>query len=258
VALGGVSTRGHVVEEVEAVLLDALGTLVALQPPAPALVAELQARHSVEVALADAERALGAEIAYYRAHHDEGRDPATLAGLRRRCAEVLRAALPADVGAALTSAQWTAALLAALRFTALPDGPAALAALRARGVTLVVVSNWDASLPAVLDTVGLTEAVDGVVTSAAVGCPKPGRAIFDAALALAGCPAHAAVHVGDSVAYDVHGALAAGVRPVLLRRASAAPQGPPPGVPTISSLTELLALGPIPIGPKLARWSPPR
>jgi putative hydrolase of the HAD superfamily len=237
VALGGL-------EHVEAVLLDALGTLVALQPPAPALVQEVRARHGVEVARADAERAFAAEIAYYRAHHHEGRDPATLAGLRRRCAEVLRAALPADVGAALTSAQWTAALLAALRFTALPDAPATLERLRAQGLTLVVVSNWDASLPAVLDTVGLAEAVDGVVTSAAVGCPKPGRAIFDAALELAGCPAHAAVHVGDSVAHDVHGALAAGIRPVLLHREGAAPEpeGPPAGVPRISSLAELASL----------------
>lgn len=235
------STRGYVVEEVEAVLLDALGTLVALQPPAPALVGELRARHGVEVALADAERAFATEIAHYRAHHDEGRDSVTLADLRRRCAEVLRAALPAEVGTALTSAQWTAALLAALRFTALPDAPATLERLRAQGLTLVVVSNWDASLPAVLDTVGLTEAVDGVVTSAAVGRPKPGQAIFEAALALAGCPAHAAVHVGDSVEHDVRGALAAGIHPVLLRREEAEPQGLPPGVPTISSLTELLA-----------------
>jgi putative hydrolase of the HAD superfamily len=227
--------------DVKAVLLDGLGTLVALEPPAPALVEWLREEYGVELPLIDAERAFAAEIAYYRAHHDEGRDSATLADLRRRCAEVLRAALPADVGAALTSPQWTAALLAALRFTALPDAPAALKQLRAQGLRLVLVSNWDASLPAVLETVGLAEAVDGVVTSAAVGCPKPGRAIFDAALALAGCPAHAAVHVGDSVEHDVRGALAAGIHPVLLCREGAPPQGLPPGVPTISSLTELLA-----------------
>jgi putative hydrolase of the HAD superfamily len=230
--------QGH---DVEAVLLDGLGTLVALEPPAPALVEQLREAHGVQLPLADAERALRAEIAYYRDHHHEGHDTHTLAGLRRRCAEVLRTALPGDLGARLTAAQWTAALVAALRFTALPDAPAALATLRAQGLTLVVVSNWDASLPAVLDAVGLAGAVDGVVTSAAVGHPKPGRAIFDAALALAGCPARAAVHVGDSVEHDVRGALAAGVRPVLLRRTGVTTGGPPPGVPTISSLTELLA-----------------
>ena len=125
---------------------------------------------------------------------------------------------------------------------AYPDVPAALAALRARGVALVVVSNWDVSLPAVLRGVGLEGMVDGVVTSAQVGRPKPARAIFDAALALAGVSPDRAVHVGDSVEHDVRGALAAGIRPVLLRREGAEPGEPPAGVPTISSLAQLLPL----------------
>ena len=43
-----------------------------------------------------------------------------------------------------------AALLAALRFAAYPDAAAALTAARARGARVIVVSNWDASLPRVL------------------------------------------------------------------------------------------------------------
>ena len=35
-----------------------------------------------------------AEMAYYREHHMEGRDAASLAELRRRCAGVLREQLP--------------------------------------------------------------------------------------------------------------------------------------------------------------------
>jgi putative hydrolase of the HAD superfamily len=228
---------------VKAVLLDGLGTLLALEPPWPTLVARLRAAHGVELAPAAAERAFRAEIAYYRAHHHEGRDAETLAGLRRRCAEVLRAQLPADVAQALSIAQLTAALLEALRFTTYPDARGALAELRTRGVALVVVSNWDVSLPAILREVGLEELVDGVVTSAQVGDPKPGRAIFDAALTLAGSSSpRAAVHVGDSVADDVHGALAVGIQPVLLHREHAEPGVPPPGVPVIRSLAELGAL----------------
>ncbi|MGH2854532.1 MAG: HAD family hydrolase, partial [Solirubrobacteraceae bacterium] len=156
-----------------------------------------------------------------------------------RCAEVLRAQLPADVAQALSTAQLTVAMLGALRFTAYPDAPAALAGLRARGVALVVVSNWDVSLPTVLREVGLDGMVDGVVTSAAVGSPKPGRAIFDAALALAGSPPRHAVHVGDSVEHDVRGALAVGIRPVLLCRETPEPDEQLPGVPSISSLAGL-------------------
>jgi putative hydrolase of the HAD superfamily len=233
------------------VLLDGLGTLVALEPPWPALVAQLREAHGVELVPADAERAFRAEMAYYRAHHHEGGDARTLEDLRRRCAEVLHGELPTNVGAELSIAQLTAAMVEALRFSAYPDAPAALAGLRARGATLVVVSNWDVSLPTVLREVGLAEMVDGVVTSAQVGRPKPGAAIFEAALALAGSPPAGAVHVGDSVEHDVHGALAAGIRPVLLRRGAESDPRPPqqlPGIPSITSLVDL---------PDLLRQPPP-
>ncbi|HXA55150.1 MAG TPA: HAD family hydrolase [Solirubrobacteraceae bacterium] len=228
---------------VDAVLLDALGTLVALQPPASAFVRELQARHTLEVALADAERAFGAEIAYYRAHHQEARDAHALADLRRRCAEVLRAQLP-PAARALPLGELTDAMVGALRFAAYPDAHDALALLRARGMTLVVVSNWDVSLPAVLRDIGLAELVDGIVSSAAVGHSKPAPAIFAAGLALAGSTPERTVHVGDSIEHDVRGALGAGIRPVLLNRASTVPGGLPTATPTISSLDELAGLLP--------------
>jgi putative hydrolase of the HAD superfamily len=227
--------------DVSAVLLDGLGTLVALEPPWPALVERLRAVHNMELAPADAERAFRAEMAYYRAHHHEGRDAQTLEDLRRRCAAVLRRELPTAVGRRLSLAQLTEAMLGALRFSAYPDALAALPALRARGLALVVASNWDVALPVVLRATGLGDMLDGVVTSAEVGQPKPGHAIFAAALALAGVPAQRAVHVGDSPAQDVQGALSAGIAPVLLGREDTEPVQAPPGVPVIASLTELLA-----------------
>jgi putative hydrolase of the HAD superfamily len=236
VALGGVEPGGA---PVEAVLLDGLGTLVALEPPWPALRAHMREAHGLELTAADAERAFRVEIDYYRAHHHEGRDAEALEDLRHRCAEVLREQLPTDVAEALSIADLSAAMLGALRFTAYPDAPPALAELRARGVALVVVSNWDVSLLEVLRGVGLDGMVDGVVTSAQVGSPKPGRAIFEAALELAGVSSGRAVHVGDSIEHDVGGALAAGIRPVLLRREDVEPGEPPPGTPVIVSLTEL-------------------
>jgi putative hydrolase of the HAD superfamily len=233
-------TPGRVaLEHIESVLLDGLGTLVALEPPWPALVARLRDAHGVELSLATAEHAFRAEMAYYRAHHHEGRDASALADLRRRCAEVLRAGLPTDATRVLSLAQLTAAMLDALRFTAYPDAPTALAGLRERGLTLVVVSNWDISLPTVLGNVGMRGMVDGVVTSAEVGRPKPAREIFETALTLAGCESGRAVHVGDSVEHDVRGALAVGIHPVLLSRAGTESERPV-GVPVISTLADLL------------------
>lgn len=220
-----------------ALLLDALGTIVALARPGPALRSELARRFEIEVTEAESERGIRAEIAYYRAHLDEGRDRTSLATLRRSCAEVLRSALPpSDRLAAVANAALTDALLASLRFTVFPDAPPAIAAARARGQRVVVVSNWDISLVQVLGRLGLESLLDAVVTSAQVGVRKPARAIFDHALSLAGVEPQRATHVGDSVAQDVAGARAAGVTPILIRR-DGLPG--PAGVSTIARLDEL-------------------
>ncbi len=203
-----------------AVLLDALGTLVELEPPVEPLRRALRERFGLELSAAEAGAALRAEIAFYRAHHDEASDRAALADLRERAAGALREALP-PACAGLELEQLTEALLAALRFRPFPEVPEVLRAARARGVRLVVVSNWDVSLHDVLEQTGLAPLLDGVVTSAEIGSAKPAGAIFARGLALAGAAATEALHVGDSVEHDVAGALAAGIVPLLLVR-----QGP--------------------------------
>jgi putative hydrolase of the HAD superfamily len=205
-----------------ALLIDGLGTLVSLAPPAPALRDELTVRFGIEVSEEEAGRALGAEIAFYRAHMALGRDEDGLAALRRRCAEVLREALPPSRRlAGLDISAVTETLLAALRFEAYPDARPALIRVRraaAGGVRIVVVSNWDVSLADVLQRVGLAPLLDAVVTSAAVGAAKPSPVIFTHALELAGVAAGDAVHVGDALDEDVRGAQASGIRAVLVRR----------------------------------------
>jgi putative hydrolase of the HAD superfamily len=228
------------------VLLDAMGTLLTFEPPAPHLRAELEQRLGVDVGPDAARAAIAAEIAYYRTHLDDGRDPAALADLRRRCAEAMRPALPPAVAGA-PGELLTAALLAALRFHAYPDAAPALRRLRAAGVRLVVVSNWDASLHERLVETGLAPLVDGAVASAEVGAAKPDPRIFARALALAGVDAGATWHVGDSVIADVEGARAAGLRPVLVARATPSDDlVAPPGVAVIASLAELPPLAEYP------------
>jgi len=202
-----------------AVLLDALGTLVALEPPAPRLRAELAGR-GFEVDAATAEAAFSAEIAYYLDHHLEGRDERSLAALRDRCADVIRRTVGLP-GLDLATAR--AAMLASLRFRPHADATPPLRELRARGLKLVVASNWDCSLPEVLSRAGIGALLDGVVSSASVGAAKPDPRPLAAALAVAGTAAEEAVHVGDSEDHDVAAATAAGVRAILLdRRASLA------------------------------------
>jgi len=225
---------------VRAVLLDAMGTLVELEQPAPRLQAQLRERAGLELTEAEAQAAILEEIAFYRVHHREGHDRASLFVLRRRCAAALRAALP-EAGRDLPLATVTDALMGALRFRAYPEAPAALERLREVGVRRVVVSNWDVSLHAVLHRIGLARLVSGTITSAELGASKPSPGPFRHALTIAGVPARDAMMVGNSVAEDVDGARAAGVAPVLLVRGGAAPADLD-GVPVIRSLRELPAL----------------
>jgi putative hydrolase of the HAD superfamily len=214
------------------VLLDALGTLVELERPWPHLVDELAAR-GVVVGEDVARAAMLAEMAYYRAHHDEAVDWATLKDLRRRCAAVvheqLQTALPLD--------DVLDALLGAIRFRAYPEVPGVLARLRAGGARLAVVSNWDVSLHDVLERTGLRPLVDAVVISAELGVAKPDPAIFRAALDRLGAGPDGALHVGDSLEDDVAGARAAGLEAVLVAR-NGAPA--PEGVRAVRSLAELV------------------
>jgi putative hydrolase of the HAD superfamily len=216
----------------QAVLLDALGTLMTFEPPAPHLRAALRERHGIEVPEEVAAGAMKAEIAYYRAHLHEGRDAASLHDLRVRCAAAMAPVLGFDPG--------VDTLLAALRFRAYPDAVPALEALRALGLRIVGVSNWDASLHERLDETGLAPLVDGAVASAELGHAKPEPEIFARALELAGAAPEAALHAGDTLEADVAGALAAGLRAVLVARDG--PATAPPGVPVVDALTELPAL----------------
>jgi HAD superfamily hydrolase (TIGR01549 family) len=216
------------------VLLDALGTLVELQPPAPRLRARL-GEAGFEVTEERAETAIRAEIAYYLTHHLDGSDRDSLDDLRDRCAAVMREALGIDGLDQPTARQ---ALMGALEFRPYEDTIPALRELRADGYALAVVSNWDCALPDWLREVGVLELVDAVVTSAEVGVAKPDARVFRRALELTDAGAAEAVHVGDSPDNDVAGARAAGIRAVLLRRNG----DPPSGVESISSLCELAPL----------------
>jgi putative hydrolase of the HAD superfamily len=189
-----------------AVFLDALGTLVELEPP----WLSLRDRVTAEVSDQRLEEALRAEMAYYRDHAQEGRDEASLANLRERCAAIVSEKLGTEIR--------VDELVEAIRFDVYPDAVPTLRELHERGLRVVAVSNWDCSLPAVLGRCGLGGLLDGAVSSAVAGARKPDPAIFRQALELAGCGPEEALHVGDTAEEDVEGARAAGIRPLLIDR----------------------------------------
>jgi len=209
-----------------ACLLDALGTTVRLEPPweriDPALVDGIPPER--------VRRAFAAEMTYYGAHAHEAADPARLAALRERCAELLAEGLGRPVT--------VAALMDSIVFAAYEDAAPAMDALRGAGVRIVCVSNWDCELADVLARVGLAERFDGVVASALAGVSKPDPAIFERALALAGCTPDEAIHFGDSAA-DVEGANAAGIDVIRVVR-----DGSGVGIPSLAEVPAIVDAGP--------------
>ncbi|HXY80637.1 MAG TPA: HAD-IA family hydrolase [Gaiellaceae bacterium] len=202
---------------VEAVTIDAYGTLVSLRDPVPSLRTAL-ARRGVDLDESTVRAAFAAEVAFYVERSHEGRDEATLALLRRDCAAVFLEA----AGARLDPDEFAPAFLASLAFEEVRGAADACRALRADGLRLAVVSNWDVGLHEHLRALGLSTLVDAVVTSAEAGAPKPAPAVFELAMARLGAAPARTVHVGDAAA-DAEGARAAGLRfePAPLTRAAA-------------------------------------
>jgi putative hydrolase of the HAD superfamily len=124
---------------------------------------------------------------------------------------------------------------------AVPDVvPAALAALRARGLRLAVVSNANGTLHRMFARLGLTAAVDAIFDSCDEGVEKPDPRFFELALARVGATADTTMHVGDLFHVDVVGARAAGIQPVLLDMADLYPEVDCVRVRSLVGLLDLL------------------
>src|SRR4051812_31872654 len=191
--------------DLDAVTLDAHGTLVELLDPVPALRRAL-ADHGVEADDRAVARAFVAEVEYYRPRGSQGRDGESLRVLREECVGVFLA----EVGAEVDPPAFAEQYLAALVFEPLAGVLDALRGLRARGLALAVVSNWDVSLGEELERLGLAPLVDTVVTSADAGEEKPDPAIFRVALERLGVEPGRTLHIGDR-GEDEAGAARAGL-----------------------------------------------
>jgi putative hydrolase of the HAD superfamily len=95
--------------------------------------------------------------------------------------------------------------------------------LAAAGFQLAIVSNADGTVEADLRKYSICQVGPGegvtvaaILDSTVAGVAKPDPEIFLRALDELGVPPERAIHVGDTPAADIDGAIAAGVRPVLI------------------------------------------
>jgi HAD superfamily hydrolase (TIGR01509 family) len=200
--------------ELDAVTVDAYGTLVSLVDPVPALSKGLSALGVDRDAEAVA-RAFAKEAAYYRERSFQGRDDESLHRLRLECVAIILDELG---GNGVEPEAFVEGFVAAMRFELVPGAREAVESLRRRGLALAVVSNWDIGLAQQLRGLGLGRIP--VVTSAEAGAQKPDPAVFERALELLRVRPERALHIGDSGS-DAAGARAAGMHfaPVPLARA---------------------------------------
>ena len=125
----------------------------------------------------------------------------------------------------------------------LPGVPEGLAALRARGLRLVAVSNSDGSAEAVLMSTGLRDWFEAVIDSHIVGYSKPDPRLFDAARAVLGVEARNVAHVGDQYEADILGAHAAGIGAILIDACGFWPECLCPSVETFAAAIAILTDG---------------
>jgi FMN phosphatase YigB (HAD superfamily) len=187
--------------ELDAVTVDAFGTLVELIDPVPALGETLAAR-GVERREEQIREAFTAEGRYYRAHIHEGADEEGLRDLHVRCADVFLEAL----GAELDPGGFAPDYVGCLHFTMIDGVGPALQALRSRGLALAVVGNWDLTMHRWLDELGVSSYFSVILHASR----KPDPAGLQRALSELGVPPERALHIGDEPA-DEQAAAAAGM-----------------------------------------------
>jgi len=127
----------------------------------------------------------------------------------------------------------------------LDNAPCILKALETRGLRLAVICNTGRTpgniLRIILERLGMAKLLSVQTFSDELGWRKPYPGIFKHTLAALGVEPAEALHVGDSLASDIAGASAIGMRAVHLCHQKGANPSPGTGE-TIVSLSELLSL----------------
>jgi putative hydrolase of the HAD superfamily len=215
--------RGGLPDGVRAVAFDAVGTLIAPDPPPPAVYRDVGRRYGSRLELATIRDRFRAAF-----RREEERDRAT--GWRTddareqdRWRRIVAAVLDDVTNLEACFRELWDHFARPAAWGCLPGAGAMLADLARRGYTLGIASNFDRRLRTVVAGLPELAPVRHIVISAEVGWRKPAPAFFAALVAAVGCAPGEVLLVGDDYENDYAGATAAGLRAVLLDSDAQAP-----------------------------------
>lgn len=213
-------------EEIDAVMLDAGGTMIDLSPPRELVLSDLLQKHGLKVepgsvarVLAKADGIFDAESAtldgknegaFWARYDDFILQELGYVGDRRQFSKKASDAFDAIIPKVES-------------WTAYPDTRPMLELLTSRDLVLGVISNATDLARRVLDNLDLTKYFDVVVLSEEVGVRKPSPKIFHIAAERAGVKPSRCLFAGDKLAVDVVGAKGAGMNAILIDRLGAFP-----------------------------------
>ncbi len=230
---------------IRAVCFDLYNTLAYYQPPREEVHAKACHRFGIKVNPKALSESLPAADAFWR--DENSRSSVDKRPTEEKIAVYAEYEIKALKGAGLEISSDTAlGIIAAvqqigLKLKIYDDALPTLKLLKGRGLTLGLISNVAQDIASICQDLGLQPYLDFWVTSFEVGCDKPHRGIFLAALSQAQVEPAEAIYVGDQYDLDVVGARGVNMKAVLLdRNDSFANIGDCPRILSLSQIMEYL------------------
>lgn len=207
---------------IKAVLLDALQTVIDLDPSYPGAFARVCQDFGYDVSEAEVARIMPVIEQYNkeRLAHEENLKVTNeyLEALWLKMNEFIFESIGIKGDARKLSIELERRFEAGIFSKVFPDTIPALTILRQAGLRLGIVSNGTASVLNCLRHHQLDKYVDFILISGIVGWEKPARQIYELALEKAQTTPAETVFVGDHYITDIEGARRMGIRPILIKR----------------------------------------
>lgn len=206
-------------EGIEAVVFDAVGTLLDADPPVAEVYRLAGWQHGSQYSRETISQRLRLALAASEAGEGLVREATSEAQERIRWQAIVTAVFDdvPDAGGPLFDSLWKH-FAAAENWQLFPDAEAAINELAGRGLRLAIASNFDRRLHTIRQQMPPLARCERCFISSEVGFPKPDRRFFQAIESELNLPPEKLLLVGDDWTNDILGARAAGWHTAWLAR----------------------------------------